>query len=61
MKRSELLRHLRSCGCELLREGGRHSIWINRATGKISAVPRHNEIRNLMAQKICRDLEIALP
>jgi mRNA interferase HicA len=29
MKREELLRHLRSQGCEFLREGGRHSWWHN--------------------------------
>jgi len=29
MKRSQLLRHMREHGCELLREGGRHSWWHN--------------------------------
>lgn len=29
MKRGELLRHLHAHGCELLREGGRHSWWHN--------------------------------
>jgi len=31
MKRHELIAYLRSQGCELLREGGRHSWWQNRA------------------------------
>jgi mRNA interferase HicA len=50
MKRRQLLRHLRSHGCELLREGGRHSWWHNPAPGRRSAVPRHNEIKDLLAE-----------
>ena len=61
MKRVELIRHLSKQGCELLREGGRHSIWKNIQTGDMSAVPRHNEIKELMAQKICKDLGIKMP
>ena len=48
MKRIELIRHLSKQGCELLREGGRHSIWKNIQTGDMSAVPRHNEIKELI-------------
>jgi hypothetical protein len=29
MKRAELVRHLAAHGCELFREGGRHSIYWN--------------------------------
>jgi hypothetical protein len=29
MKRRELLRHLNNHGCELIREGGNHSWWLN--------------------------------
>ena len=61
MKRSDLLRHLSRHGCELLREGGRHSIWKNKQTGEMSAVPRHNELKEFMAQKICKDLGIVGP
>jgi len=61
MKRSALIRHLSSYGCELIREGGRHSIWKNMKTGDMTAVPRHNEIKEFMAQKICRDLGIDKP
>jgi mRNA interferase HicA len=61
MKREALLRHLRRHGCELAREGGRHSWWHNPAQNKRSAVPRHNEIDNDLARKICRDLGIAKP
>lgn len=58
MKRHELIGYLRSQGCELLREGGRHSWWQNRALNKRSAVPRHTEISNDLARKICRDLGV---
>ncbi|MGM0632517.1 MAG: type II toxin-antitoxin system HicA family toxin [Pseudomonadota bacterium] len=44
MKRRDLIRWLESHGCELLREGGRHSWWHNPSLGRRSAVPRHREI-----------------
>ena len=58
MKRKELLKYLRSQGCELLREGARHSWWHNPGLNKRSSVPRHNEIKDILAKKICRDLGI---
>lgn len=61
MKRDDLIRHLQQRGCVLHREGGKHSIYINRATGKATAVPRHREINDFLARKICRDLEIVEP
>jgi mRNA interferase HicA len=59
MKREALVRHLRRNGCQLLREGGRHSWWHNPTQNKRSAVPRHKEIDDDLARKICRDLGIA--
>jgi len=58
VKRAELVRHLEAHGCLLLREGARHSIFVNRAAGKATSVPRHKEINDFLARKICRDLEI---
>jgi len=58
MKRSELIRYLHAQGCELLREGGRHSWWHNALQNKRSAVPRHNEVSDILANKICKDLGI---
>ena len=58
MKRLDLIRHLELHGCALLREGGRHSVYVNRATRKSSTVPRHREINDYLARKICKDLEI---
>lgn len=57
MKRLDLIRHLEQHGCEFLREGGNHTIYVNRATRKVSAVPRHREIIEFTARKICKDLE----
>ena len=53
MKTGALLRHLRQHGCHLKREGGNHAIWTNPRTGQIEAVPRHGEIPNILARKIC--------
>ena len=30
MKRADLIRHLENCGCEFLREGSRHTVYVNR-------------------------------
>lgn len=61
MKRADLVRYLEAHGCSLLREGGRHSVFVNRATGKASAMPRHREINDTLARKICKDLELQPP
>jgi predicted RNA binding protein YcfA (HicA-like mRNA interferase family) len=58
VKRRALIRHLEEHDCELLREGGNHSIYINRLTRKISSVPRHAEINDDLAKKICKDLGV---
>ncbi|MBM3324010.1 addiction module toxin, HicA family [candidate division WOR-3 bacterium] len=58
MNRRELLEHLRRQGCIQLREGRRHSWWANLVQNKRSSVPRHNEIHDVLARKICRDLGI---
>ncbi len=61
MKRQELIRHLRQHGCELLREGRSHSVYVNRAVLKTSTVPRHREVNEFLARKICRDLQVPEP
>ena len=58
MKRHALLKHLRMHGCYLKREGGNHSLWCNPQTGQVEAVPRHTEIPNLLAKKICHGLTV---
>jgi predicted RNA binding protein YcfA (HicA-like mRNA interferase family) len=58
MKRRGLLRHLERHGCALLREGGNHTVYVNRGKGKASTIPRHREVNDFLARKICRDLEV---
>ncbi len=58
MKRHELLDHLRRHGCVLDREGGCHSIYANPANSKKAPVPRHAEIDNRLARKICEQLGV---
>ncbi|HCO95945.1 MAG TPA: addiction module toxin, HicA family, partial [Phycisphaerales bacterium] len=35
-----------------------HSWWYNPSLNKRSAVPRHNEIVDILARKICKDLGV---
>jgi len=58
MKRVDLIRHIEASGCAFLREGGRHTVYVNPTARKVSTVPRHREINEFMAKKICRELEI---
>jgi hypothetical protein len=56
MKRSKLLKHLKKHGASLLREGSKHSIF--QKDQLKSQIPRHNEIVDELARKICKDLGI---
>ncbi|MBM79478.1 MAG: addiction module toxin, HicA family [Planctomycetaceae bacterium] len=58
MKRTALLKHMRKHGCVLKREGRSHSLWTNLQTGEVEAVPRHVEVSDLLARKLCRGLSI---
>jgi mRNA interferase HicA len=61
VKRVDLIRHLEVQGCRLLREGANHSVYVNPVARKTSTVPRHREIHEFLARKICRDLQIEDP
>jgi mRNA interferase HicA len=58
LKRHELIGHLKQQGCRLDREGSRHTIFTNPAAGVKAPVPRHAEIDNRLAPKICQQLAI---
>jgi len=58
MKREKLIRHLKKHGCEFLREGGDHTMYLNPANNRRTAVPRHREIRDLLANQICKQLDV---
>lgn len=61
MKRRDLVRHLERCGCELLREGSRPSAYVNRVAGKSTTIPRHTEVNEYLARRICKDLDVSQP
>lgn len=61
MKRGDFERHLKKNGCVLLREGGNHSIFVNKGDGRRSAVPRHGELGPGIVRKICDELGIDRP
>jgi len=56
MKRHQLINHLKKNGAYLLKEGRRHSIF-QKGIFK-TEIPRHNEIVDELARKICKDLDI---
>jgi predicted RNA binding protein YcfA (HicA-like mRNA interferase family) len=58
MKRKQLTSYLKEQGCLLLREGKRHSVYYNPNNNKTSTIPRHKEINDFLARKICRDLGV---
>jgi len=61
VKRRDLIEHLEANGCEFLREGGEHTVYVNRAKRTTSTVPRHREVDEFLARKICRDLDVPPP
>jgi mRNA interferase HicA len=61
LKRRDLIRYVEKNGCEFLREGGDHSVYVNRQEKKVSTIPRHREIDEYLARRICKDLGIPLP
>lgn len=61
MKRRDVIRYIESYGCEFLREGGNHTVYVNRKERKVSTIPRHQEIDENLSNKICKDLGIPKP
>jgi len=61
VKRTDLIRHLADHGCVLLREGSRHSVYYNPTAQRTSTVPRHREVKNPTAIRICKQLGVPDP
>jgi len=61
MKRKDLIKYLLQSKCIFIRESVKHSVFFNPPMKKSSTLPRHNEIDNFLAKKICRDLGIEPP
>lgn len=58
MKRAKLEKVLRQHGCRVGREGSKHTVWVNPATGQRTSVPRHTEIKRGTAAGILESLSI---
>ncbi len=54
MKRKDFVKYLLENGCKMIREGARHSVFLNSSTNNTSTVPRHNEIDNNLTKKFVR-------
>lgn len=61
MKRHAVIRHLEEHGCELFREGKKHTLYWKPSNKKTTSVPRHTEIVNELVRKICKDVDIPSP
>jgi len=61
MKRRDFIRHLSQYNFRLVREGGEHSIWENPKNKRRTSIPRHREIAEFTAARICKQLEIPAP
>ena len=61
MKRIDLIRHLEKHGGEFLRQGSNHTVYVSRKARRSSAVPRHREVNDFLARKICDDLLVPRP
>jgi len=59
MKKEKLLKHLRTYNClPTGRQKGSHAQFKNIDTGAYSIVPMHNDISDILAKKICKQLGI---
>ena len=56
MRRSELIKYLVQEGARFCREGRRHTIY--QKSRYRTEIPRHHEIVDELARKICKDLNI---
>ncbi|MBN1663974.1 MAG: type II toxin-antitoxin system HicA family toxin [Deltaproteobacteria bacterium] len=56
MKRKDLLKKITSLGCILLRHGHSHDLYLNPKNGKKQPIPRHNEIDEILAKHIIKEL-----
>jgi mRNA interferase HicA len=52
----DLIKVLEAVGCELVRHGARHDWYRNPITGVLQPVPRHREIKEVLAKHIIKKL-----
>ena len=56
MKRVDLLKKIRESGAVLVRHGGKHDWYSDPDTGTSQSVPRHREIKDVLAKRIIKQL-----
>jgi mRNA interferase HicA len=56
MKRVDLIKSIEAAGCILIRHGAKHDWYRNQETGVSQPVPRHREIKEILARHIIRML-----
>jgi mRNA interferase HicA len=56
MKRIDLIQKIERSGAVLVRHGGNHDWYKNQITGIYEAIPRHSEIKDILAKKIIKRL-----
>jgi mRNA interferase HicA len=56
MNRKRLIAKLKEEGCELLRHGSRHDIYINPVNGQKQPIPRHTDIDDYLVKHILKYL-----
>ncbi len=56
MKRRELIARLQRIGCVLIRHGSKHDWYQNPLTKESQPVPRHIEIKDILANHILKKL-----
>jgi predicted RNA binding protein YcfA (HicA-like mRNA interferase family) len=61
VKTRDLVRHLRSHGCEFRKHGAKHDLYWNPTNKKVTTIPRHSDIKRFTAVSVCRTLEIPEP
>jgi predicted RNA binding protein YcfA (HicA-like mRNA interferase family) len=61
LKRKDVIGYLEKNGCDFLREGANHTVYVNRREKKVATVPRHKEIDEYLVARICKDLGIPKP
>ena len=56
MKRIELIRNIEKTGARFVRHGSDHDWYKNHKTGIAEAIPRHRDIKEVLAKKIIKRL-----
>ena len=61
MKRRDLIAHVERHGARLVREGAKHTWYVGPNGRSHTAIPRHREVVDFLARKICHELRVPEP